>query len=115
MRVNDECQVTSHLQLVDEDRDLHSHFFVVLHHQVVGEGGTVHPVHHHNIHILHPEQGPGQLLHPGRLAANGPVGVKRSRVKSGMVGGWKQSRGCGRSGRTATRSSNEKARKKTIH
>lgn len=69
----------SHLQLVDEDRDLQSHLLVILHHQVVGEGGAVDPVHHQHVYILHPEQGTGQLLHPGRLTAQGPAEVKGSR------------------------------------
>lgn len=58
-----------HLQLVDEDRDLHGHLLVALHHQVVGEGCTIDPVHHQHIHILCPEKSLGQLLHPGRLTA----------------------------------------------
>lgn len=79
-----DLQPFSHLQLVDEDRDLHSHLLVILHHQVVGEGGAVDPVHHQHVGILHPEQGLGQLLHPGRLHAQGPAGSEWSRFGSGI-------------------------------
>lgn len=71
----------NHLQLVDEDGDLYGHLLVPVHHQVVGKGGTVDPVHHQDIHILHPEQGLGQLLHPGWLPAHGPAGSERSGSK----------------------------------
>lgn len=57
----------------------------MLHHQVVGKGGTVDPVYHQNIHILHPEQGLGQLLHPGGLTAYGPAGSERRSLENHTV------------------------------
>lgn len=74
-----------HLQLTDEDGDLQSHLLVTLHHQVVDKGGPVDPVHHQNIHILHPEQGLGQLLHPGGLTAYGPAGSERRSLENRTV------------------------------
>ena len=55
----------SYLQLVDQDRDLQSHFLVIFNDQVIGKGGAVNPVHHQYVHILSPEQGLAQILHPG--------------------------------------------------
>lgn len=73
----------SHLHLVNENRDLNGHFLVILNHQVVGERGAVDPVHHQHIHMLHPEQGLGQILHPGRPTTQGPAGVTVEQIRGG--------------------------------